>query len=109
MTDNLSQDDRRKTMRAIKGKGTRLERRMFSMLAGLKIRGWKKNVSNIPGTPDIVFRRQRVAIFIDGCFWHGCPHCMRKLPETNSENWERKIRRNIALAKSHNRQLLRHG
>jgi DNA mismatch endonuclease (patch repair protein) len=50
-----------------------------------------------------------VAIFVDGCFWHGCPHCRRKLPATNRKYWRQKIGRNIALAKLNNRQLLNNG
>ncbi|HXG65704.1 MAG TPA: very short patch repair endonuclease [Blastocatellia bacterium] len=105
MADNLKPEDRRRTMQAVKGKGTSLERRLFSMLAGMRLKGWRKNADDIVGKPDVVFDSNHLAIFIDGCFWHGCPHCRRKLPETNREYWERKIGRNIALAKSANRQL----
>jgi DNA mismatch endonuclease (patch repair protein) len=109
MSDNLSPADRRKTMQAVKGKGTRLEKRLFAVLARMGLRGWKQNVKEIIGKPDVIFINQRVAIFIDGCFWHGCPACRRKLPATNREYWERKISRNVALAKAHNRQLRRDG
>ncbi len=109
MTDNLSPEDRRKTMRAVKGKGTKLERRLWAMLAGMGLRGWKKNVEFVAGRPDVVFAGQRVAVFIDGCFWHGCPHCNRKLPDTNRAYWERKIRRNVELAGLHNEQLQQDG
>lgn len=109
MADNLKPDDRRKTMQAVKGKGTSLERRLFSMLAGMHLKGWRKNVGAVTGKPDVVFGKKRLAIFIDGCFWHGCPHCHRKLPQTNREYWTRKINRNIALAKSVNRQLRKEG
>ena len=105
MGDNLTPEDRRKTMQAVKGKGTRLEKRLFSVLAGMGVKGWKKNVDTIIGKPDAAFISQRVAIFIDGCFWHGCPHCKRKLPQTNRKYWKSKIERNIALAKSHNKRL----
>jgi DNA mismatch endonuclease (patch repair protein) len=105
MGDNLTPEDRRRTMQAVKGKGTRLEKRLFSMLARMGLKGWKKNVDNITGKPDVAFVNQRVAIFIDGCFWHGCPRCKRKLPQTNRKYWEHKITRNIALAKSHSRRL----
>lgn len=98
MIDNLKPKDRRKTMQAVKGKGTSLERRLWAMLAGMGLRGWKKNDSSVAGKPDVVFSRQLVAIFIDGCFWHGCPYCHRKLPKTNLDYWERKINRNIDLA-----------
>lgn len=109
MSDNLSPEDRLKTMRAVKGKGTRLEKRLWAMLAGMRLRGWKKNADTITGKPDVVFTDQRVAVFIDGCFWHGCPHCCRKLPKTNRGYWERKIKRNIELAQVYNEQLQREG
>jgi DNA mismatch endonuclease, patch repair protein len=105
MGDNLKPEDRRRTMQAVKGKGTRLERRLFSMLAGMGVRGWKKNVASVVGKPDVVFGKQRVAIFVDGCFWHGCPVCRRKLPQTNHEYWVRKINRNVAKAEAINDQL----
>jgi DNA mismatch endonuclease (patch repair protein) len=105
MSDNLKPDDRKRTMQAVKSKGTRLEKRLFAMLAGMGISGWKKNVKNITGKPDVAFLTQKIAIFVDGCFWHGCPYCRRKLPETNHEYWERKIKRNVELAESYNEQL----
>ena len=95
MPDNLTPEDRRKTMRAVKGKNTSLERRLSGMLAGMRLNGWKKNVADLPGKPDVLFPDERVAIFVDGCFWHGCPHCKRKLPETNRSYWARKIQRNV--------------
>jgi DNA mismatch endonuclease (patch repair protein) len=109
MSDNLKPEDRRKTMQAVKGKGTKLEKRLWAMLAGMGLKGWNKNADTITGKPDVVFINQRVAVFIDGCFWHGCPYCRRKLPKTNHEYWERKIKRNVELAQLHNKQLQRDG
>jgi len=109
MPDNLTPEDRRKTMRAVKGKGTSLERRLFSMLAGMKLHGWKKNVDDMVGKPDVVFPAQRVVIFVDGCFWHGCPHCNRKRPETNHEYWERKIGRTVERDKRNSQALAEDG
>lgn len=105
MVDNLKPADRRKTMQAVKSKGTRLERRLFSILAAMRLRGWKKNVAHVVGKPDVIFPIQRVAIFVDGCFWHGCPHCRRALPVTHRKYWQHKIERNVARAKSTNRKL----
>ena len=109
MSDNLKPEDRQKTMRAVKGKRTSLERRLFSMLAGMGANGWRQNATDIIGKPDVVFENQRVAIFVDGCFWHGCPVCKRKLPQTNHRYWEEKINRNKQLARTHNRRLRRRG
>lgn len=107
--DNLSPEDRRKTMRAVKAKGTKPERRLCSMLAGMGLKGWQKHAADIPGKPDVVFIAAKVAIFVDGCFWHGCPVCQRKLPETNRAYWKRKITRNRQLAKQHQRKLRSEG
>ena len=96
-------------MRAVKSKGTKLERQLWAMLAGMKLKGWKKNVQTISGKPDVVFPDHQLALFIDGCFWHGCPYCKRKLPVTNQEYWVKKIKRNVALAEQHNQQLQQEG
>lgn len=109
MVDNLKPGDRRKTMQAVKGKGTRLERYLFSMLAGMRLKGWRKNADDVIGKPDVIFTIPKIAIFVDGCFWHGCPHCQRKLPEANREYWEKKITRNVQLAKQHNYKLRKDG
>ncbi len=110
MADNLKLEDRRKTMQAVKGKGTSLERRLFSMIAGMGLKGWKKNAGEIAGKPDVVFSTEHVAIFADGCFWHGCPHCDRMLrPQTNRKYWEKKIRRNIERDHMNNEKLCRSG
>lgn len=109
MVDNLKPEDRRKAMQAVKGKRTKPEKSLFSMLAGMRLKGWKQNAINITGKPDVVFVDQKVVIFVDGCFWHGCSVCKRKLPRTNREYWERKIARNVELAKTHNEQLHREG
>ena len=45
-----------------------------------QIAGWRRN-ARLPGNPDFVFSGQRVAVFVDGCFWHGCPKCKLK-PKT---------------------------
>lgn len=105
MVDNLKPEDRHKAMKAVKGKGTKLEQRLFSMLAGMRLSGWYKNVNCITGKPDVVFEKERVLIFIDGCFWHGCPICKKKLPETNYKYWKHKIAHNIELAKRNNQHL----
>lgn len=105
MSDNLKPDDRKRTMQAVKGKGTKLEKKLFATLAGMGFRGWRKNVRSVIGKPDVAFLDKKIAIFVDGCFWHGCPYCHRKLPETNKEYWVRKIKRNVELSEIYNEQL----
>jgi DNA mismatch endonuclease, patch repair protein len=109
MTDNLSPADRKRAMQAVKSKATKLEKKLCGMLAGMRLKGWKKNPQQITGKPDIAFPSERVAIFVDGCFWHCCPTCRRKMPITNTDYWERKIHRNVTLASKYNRQLRREG
>lgn len=96
-------------MQAVKGKGTKLEKRLCAMLAGMGIRGWKKNVQGVVGKPDVAFPNLKIAIFVDGCFWHGCPECRRKLPATNRMYWRKKIRRNVELGQTYNEQLKNDG
>jgi DNA mismatch endonuclease (patch repair protein) len=92
-------------MQAVRGRGTSLGRRFFSSLAAAGIQGWKKNPNDVIGKPDVAFPGKRVAIFLDGCFWHGCKYCGKKLPKTNTQYWAKKIKRNCILAKMHNRKL----
>lgn len=82
-------------MRSNRGKDTKLEIRVRKALhaRGLRYRLQQKVPGSNRRTMDIAFPRQRVAVFIDGCFWHGCPihHTVSK---TNSEFWSAKVERN---------------
>jgi DNA mismatch endonuclease (patch repair protein) len=109
MTDNLSPEDRKKTMRAVQGKMTKLERSLAAMLAGMHLNGWRKNAKELPGKPDVVFDHERLIIFADGCFWHGCPVCNRKLPQVNSSYWQRKIECNAVRDRDIDRLLRQSG
>ena len=51
--------------------------------------------SSLPGSPDFVFRRERVAVFVNGCYWHRCPIHAKSLPKTHTSFWRRKFERNI--------------
>jgi len=58
------------------------------------IKGWRLgHNSGLPGSPDVVFVRARLAVFLDGCFWHGCRRC-RSIPTTNGPFWVAKIQTN---------------
>ena len=84
---------RRSNMRAIKAtNNTTTERRLRGLLSGSGIPGWNVR-PNLYGSPDFVFRREKLAIFVDGCFWHGCKRCGH-LPKTNKNYWRAKISRN---------------
>ena len=82
-----------KVMSAIKGKknkSTELSLRMALIRNG--INGWKLNYTEVVGKPDFYFYQHKLAIFVDGCFWHGCPECGH-IPKTRSEFWRAKIKR----------------
>jgi DNA mismatch endonuclease (patch repair protein) len=68
-------------------------------------RGFRLNTPGLPGRPDIVFRRSRVAVFVNGCFWHRCPIHGRRLPVAHREYWELKFRLNVRRDKEKRRLL----
>jgi DNA mismatch endonuclease Vsr len=65
---------RSRQMGAVRGKGNRTtEVRVRAILVGAGVRGWVMHPRDVLGRPDFYFPAERVALFIDGCFWHGCP------------------------------------
>jgi len=84
-----------KVMKANKAKDTKPEIILRKALWAHDIRGYRLNWKKVPGTPDIVFLKRKIAIFVNGCFWHRCPTCNLSLPKTNTEFWETKFKRNI--------------
>lgn len=80
-------------MAAIRSRANKdTELRLVGILRAAGITGWRRHES-LPGRPDFVFRGARLAIFVDGCFWHGCPwHC--RMPKTRTQFWNPKIARN---------------
>jgi DNA mismatch endonuclease Vsr len=81
-------------MRAIKASlNSSTELRLRSHLARNRIKGWKVRFSAVLGCPDFYFPTERIAIFVDGCFWHGCPRCGHT-PKTNRSYWGKKLARN---------------
>lgn len=85
---------RSKTMSAIKAKGNKTTEVKFRfVLVRNGIKGWKLHPKGIIGNPDFFFPKHKIAIFIDGCFWHGCPKCGH-VPKTNTPYWKTKIQRN---------------
>ncbi len=96
MTDVHSPDIRSKNMRAIRSKDTAPELIVRRALHASGLR-YSLHCKNLPGTPDLVFRKYRSAVFIHGCFWHGHGGCRYfKLPQSRPEFWREKITRNTA-------------
>lgn len=94
MTDVFSKQKRASIMSANRGSGNRsTERRLRARLVAAGISGWRVNAKDLLGKPDFAFDQEKVVVFVDGCFWHGCTHC-RNIPATNRLFWKRKIEGN---------------
>ncbi len=84
-----------KVMRANKGKGTGPELILRRALREAGLGGYRLNWKKAPGRPDIAYPGRKVAIFVNGCFWHRCPHCDLPLPKSHTEFWKQKFDRNV--------------
>ncbi len=84
-----------KSMRGNKSKNTSPELLLRKLIYADGIRGYRLHVKKLPGTPDIVFTKKKLALFIDGCFWHRCPKCDLPLPKSNSDFWRMKFEKNV--------------
>ncbi|MCP4423369.1 MAG: DNA mismatch endonuclease Vsr [Chloroflexi bacterium] len=93
MTDTFSKKKRSEIMRAVKSKGNKsTELKMIAVFKELGWKGWRRNYK-LFGKPDFVFPKLRVAVFVDGCFWHG-HDCRNTKPASNADYWQKKIQRN---------------
>lgn len=94
MADVFSQSQRSEIMRAVKSRGNKsTELKLIEIFKNLGIHGWRRNYK-LFGNPDFVFPKKRIAVFVDGCFWHG-HDCRNTKPAANAEYWRKKIKRNI--------------
>jgi DNA mismatch endonuclease (patch repair protein) len=84
-----------KVMSANKSKNTKPEIILRKGLWASGIKGYRLHWKKAPGSPDISFPGKRVAIFVNGCFWHRCPYCELPLPKTHSRFWHEKFKKNI--------------
>lgn len=84
-----------KVMSANRGRDTRPERILRSALYASGLRGYRLHRTDIPGRPDISFGRKKLAVFVNGCFWHRCPECRLPLPREHRAFWEEKFERNV--------------
>jgi DNA mismatch endonuclease (patch repair protein) len=96
MADILDRKTRSYVMSRIRKTGNRsTELRAIEVLRTHGIRGWICHPRHIPGTPDLYFPAQRLAVFLQGCFWHGCASCgLGKLPKSRREYWIPKLASN---------------
>lgn len=84
---------RSRTMASVSSQRTDLEQRLAREMWRLGLRGWRRGRRTEGARPDFAFVRAHVAVFVDGCFWHGCPECAKR-PASNVEYWDPKIARN---------------
>lgn len=82
------------TMSRIRGKNTKPEVKVRKELWERGLRGYRLHRKGLPGRPDLSYAKYRLAIFINGCFWHRCPHCSPSFPKTNRDFWKEKFERN---------------
>lgn len=99
--DVFDKDKRSWIMSRVHCKGTSPEIAVCSMVHRLGFR-FRKNVSSLPGKPDIVLKRHKKIIFVHGCFWHGHKDCKRSSrPTTNTEFWNKKLDANMIRDENH--------
>lgn len=106
MVDRLTKEQRSYCMSRIRSKNTKPEILLRKKLFERGLR-YRINYASLPGTPDIVFTKQKIAIFVDGDFWHGRDFEKRK--HTYNEYWLKKIQRNMERDKEVNKKLKKSG
>ena len=108
MPDILSKRKRSALMALIRGRGNKAtELRLIAIFRAHGIAGWRRG-STLPGRPDFVFPTLNLAVFVDGCFWHGCPvHGTQ--PRQNATFWREKIARNRSRDRRVTRELRARG
>ena len=104
MADIWNKRKRSTVMSLIRSHGNKAtEIRLIEIFRAHRITGWRRRRKLI-GSPDFVFGKRRVCIFVDGCFWHGCGKCYRR-PDSNRKYWDDKFHRNRARDRQVNRRL----
>lgn len=95
MADFLTPKQRSALMATVRSRGNRTtEVALAILLRRYGITGWRRH-QPLPGRPDFIFRNARLAVFVDGCFWHGCP-IHGRTPTTRRTHWRKKLEANRA-------------
>lgn len=106
--DTLSRRARSRVMSRIRGVNTRLEGELECLLLQNGVKDYLRSPKEILGKPDFVFDRERLAVFVDSCFWHGCRRHLR-MPKSNTHYWKKKIETNRLRDQCQRRKLVRIG
>ena len=93
--DRYNKETRSWVMSRIRGRNTKPELLLRRMLWRMGLRRFRAHAP-LPGRPDVVYSRARLAVFVDGCFWHGCPKCAIPVPASSTRYWQAKLARNRA-------------
>ncbi len=104
MTDTRTPDQRRRIMAAVRSRDTTPELRLRKALYALGVRGWRCHYRRAPGKPDLAWPARKVAVFVDGAFWHG--HPSRHRPGRSGAYWDHKIARNMERDRKVDRELV---
>jgi DNA mismatch endonuclease (patch repair protein) len=108
MPDVFTKAKRSEVMSRIRGRGNKAtEIALVRLLRQNGITGWRRHLP-ILGKPDFTFRRERLVVFVDGCFWHGCPK-HSNMPSSNRTFWNRKFTRNKVRDRLVSRTLRKNG
>ncbi|MGD0058781.1 MAG: very short patch repair endonuclease [Verrucomicrobiia bacterium] len=108
MPDIFTKRKRSDVMAAIRSSGNKhTELKLMSIMRANGITGWRRNQA-LPGRPDFIFASRRLAVFVDGCFWHGCSSHLQR-PRQNALYWEDKIVKNQTRDRAVSRKLRRQG
>jgi len=108
VVDIFTKAKRSEVMSQIRGHGNKAtELRMINLFRTLHITGWRRH-QHLFGNPDFVFQKRRIALFVDGCFWHCCPKHSTK-PRSNVAFWQKKLTANIERDKLVKRTLRQAG
>ncbi len=102
--DTVSPAERSRIMSSVKSSGNKsTEMALVAVLRSRKLSGWRRRFP-LQGNPDFAFPKLRIALFVDGCLWHGCPkHC--RIPANNRSYWVKKIQKNKERDARNNRLL----
>lgn len=107
MTDTRTPEQRRRIMRAVKRRDTSPELELRRALYAAGVRGWRCDYKRAAGRPDLAWPRRKLAVFVDGAFWHG--HPSRHKPGRSGKYWDDKIAANVARDRRVDDQLLADG
>lgn len=96
-------------MSSISDRNTKPEMKLRKSMYANGIRGYRLHWKKVPGRPDICFPGKKLAIFVNGCFWHRCPYCRPPMPKSHTKFWEKKFETNVNRDKKKIRLLKKDG